>query len=179
MKYRCGSSIQKPALEGLFLRSLNVMYHIATLFFHPANIFSILLTNANRPLHVEMDKAPNSPAEILDITLARVDACASALQCIVDENLSPSSSPRSARANKVLLEVERICSDLRQLTLEVEDALRTSDDAEVNEEGNVSPNDLVPCDYDSEAERPPYITVREHYEQEGIEYDSDDSRKNW
>ena len=122
-----------------------------------------------------MEKAPNSPAEIVDVTLARVDACASALQCVVDDNFSPGSSPRSARANRVLLEVQMICSDLRQLTFEAEDALQTFDDAEVNEEGNVSPSDLVPCDYDPQAEGPPYITLREHFEEEGIPYDSDDS----
>ena len=126
-----------------------------------------------------MDKSPNSPAEILDVTLARVDACASALQCVVDENLSPGSSPRSTRANKVLLYVQTICSELWQLTFEAEDALRTSDDTEVNEEGNVSPSDLVPCDYDPEAVQPPYKTVWEHYEEEGILYDSDDSGKYW
>ena len=124
-----------------------------------------------------MDKTPNGPADILDVTLARVDACADALQSIVDNNFSPGSSPRSTRANHVLLEVERICSDLRQLTFEADDALRSCDDAEVNQEGNVSPSDLLPRDYDPDAEGPPYISIYEHYEQEGILYDSDDSRK--
>ena len=126
-----------------------------------------------------MDKSSNPLSKILEVTLARVDDCASALGSVVDNNLSPGSSPRSLRANTVLLEVQRICTELRQLTFEADDALRSCNEAEVNEERNVSPNDLVPSDYDSEAEGSPKITVCEHYEQEGIPYDSDDSGKYW
>jgi hypothetical protein len=110
-----------------------------------------------------MDVPPKTPTEILRSTIDSVDTYASAIQDVIEANLSPESTPHSVQANTALLEIERIISALRQVTMEAEDQLGFSEvgregttHVHVSDEDNVSPDDLLPCDYDPDDD-PPYV----------------------
>ena len=118
-----------------------------------------------------MAQPSRSPAEILASTLRVVDSCTTAIQQVVEENLSPGSSPRSVSANMVLLEIERIAEHLEGVVLEANAALQAREpEPEFSDDEKVSTDDRPPCDYEG-----PNREFSDFSDQEG--YDTDRSPK--
>ena len=66
-------------------------------------------------------------AALVSMMQDHVQEAADALKKLVNDNLSPESTPAAVDLNMALLEVDAIAADLGQLVFQVEDALRGSD----------------------------------------------------